>query len=141
MNSKLALMVNEFIHEQCIDGTPHNIGWNVIKLIESQTKSIDVKVVDTHITEKDFIKAIKESSDYVNVDMAPVFEDEWFAVAHNCLILAQSMVTKSQSNIGEYSKDQLLNAINYGAIFNAINSRCPNEEEQKLFIESLVTKS
>jgi hypothetical protein len=38
MDSKLALKVNKFIHEQCIDGTPHDIGWNVIKLIESETQ-------------------------------------------------------------------------------------------------------
>ncbi len=38
MDSKLALKVNKFIHEQCIDGTPHDIGWNVIKLIEAETQ-------------------------------------------------------------------------------------------------------
>ena len=37
MDSKLALKVNKFIHEQCIDGTPHDIGWNVVKLIEAET--------------------------------------------------------------------------------------------------------
>ncbi|MES2285816.1 MAG: hypothetical protein V4547_09030 [Bacteroidota bacterium] len=29
----MALKVNKFIHEQCIDGTPHDIGWNVMKMI------------------------------------------------------------------------------------------------------------
>lgn len=38
MDSKLALKVNKFIHEQCIDGTPHDIGWNVVKLIEAETQ-------------------------------------------------------------------------------------------------------
>ena len=30
---ELALKVNKFIHEQCIDGVPHDIGWNTVKLI------------------------------------------------------------------------------------------------------------
>jgi hypothetical protein len=38
MDSKLALRVNKFIHEQCIHGTPHDIGWNVVKLIEAETQ-------------------------------------------------------------------------------------------------------
>lgn len=38
MDSNLALKVNKFIHEQCIDGTPHDIGWNVVKLIEAETQ-------------------------------------------------------------------------------------------------------
>jgi hypothetical protein len=38
MNIELALKVNKFIHEQCIDGVPHDIGWNVILLIENETK-------------------------------------------------------------------------------------------------------
>lgn len=29
---ELALKVNKYIHEQCIDGVPHDIGWNVVKL-------------------------------------------------------------------------------------------------------------
>ena len=32
MNTELALKVNKYIHEQCIDGVPHDIGWNVVKL-------------------------------------------------------------------------------------------------------------
>lgn len=38
MDSKLALKVNNFIHKQCIDRTPHDIGFNVVKLIEAETK-------------------------------------------------------------------------------------------------------
>lgn len=38
MDNKLALKVNKFIHEQCIDGIPHDIGWNVLKLIEEETQ-------------------------------------------------------------------------------------------------------
>ncbi len=33
MNKELALKINKFIHEECIDGVPHDIGWNVMKLI------------------------------------------------------------------------------------------------------------
>ena len=32
MNTELALKVNKYIHEQCIGGVPHDIGWNVVKL-------------------------------------------------------------------------------------------------------------
>ena len=32
MNTELALKVNKFIHEQCVDGVPHDIGWDVVKL-------------------------------------------------------------------------------------------------------------
>lgn len=39
MNIELALKVNKFIHEQCIDGVPHDIGWNVLLLIENETNS------------------------------------------------------------------------------------------------------
>jgi len=32
MDTELALKINKYIHEQCIDGVPHDIGWNVVKL-------------------------------------------------------------------------------------------------------------
>ena len=44
MNVELALKVNKFIHEQCIDGVPHDIGWNVIKLIEAETEANKISV-------------------------------------------------------------------------------------------------
>lgn len=43
INVELALKVNKFIHEECIDGTPHDIGWNVMKLLnDSQPKMVEV---------------------------------------------------------------------------------------------------
>ena len=32
MDTELALKINKYIHEQCVDGVPHDIGWNVVKL-------------------------------------------------------------------------------------------------------------
>ena len=46
---EVALKVNKFIHEQCIDGVPHDIGWNVVKLIESYTLEQESKWVDLDV--------------------------------------------------------------------------------------------
>jgi hypothetical protein len=39
MNTELALKINKYIHEQCIDGVPHDIGWNVMKIINEEMTS------------------------------------------------------------------------------------------------------
>lgn len=38
INTELALKVSKFIHEQCAGGVPHDIGLNVLKLIENESK-------------------------------------------------------------------------------------------------------
>jgi hypothetical protein len=38
---EIALEVNKFIHEQCIDGVPHDIGWNVLKLINASQFKVE----------------------------------------------------------------------------------------------------
>lgn len=37
MDSELVLKVNKFIHNRCEEGTPHDIGYEVVKLIEAET--------------------------------------------------------------------------------------------------------
>ncbi len=32
MDTELALKINEYIHDQCKNGVPHDIGFNVVKL-------------------------------------------------------------------------------------------------------------
>ncbi len=36
IDTEFALKINKFIHEQCIDGVPHDIGWNVTKMFRDE---------------------------------------------------------------------------------------------------------
>lgn len=43
-----ALKLNKFIHEQCIDGVPHDIGWNAMLMMRSQCDGL-IKQKDEEI--------------------------------------------------------------------------------------------
>ncbi len=38
---EFALKLNKYIHDQCIDGTPHDIGWNVMKMFSARMAQMD----------------------------------------------------------------------------------------------------
>lgn len=45
MDTESALKINKYIHEQCVDGVPHDIGWNVVKLFCQPAVSGSGKIV------------------------------------------------------------------------------------------------
>lgn len=84
MDYNLALKLNKFIHEQCVDGVPHDIGANVLKIVdeytakdESETASIivvgSILICHTESSEyniekgKEYTVAILDLDDDLNI--------------------------------------------------------------------------
>lgn len=44
---EFALKLNKYIHDQCIDGTPHDIGWNVMKMFSTRIAEMERELKDT----------------------------------------------------------------------------------------------
>ena len=74
MDYNLALKLNKFIHEQCVDGVPHDIGANVLK------------IVDEYNIEKgkEYTVAILDLDDDLNIGFhAEIQEIDWVSSYEN----------------------------------------------------------
>lgn len=60
---EFALKLNKYIHDQCIDGTPHDIGWNVMKMFSTRIAEMERELQEA----KNLVRSITEFADGMKV--------------------------------------------------------------------------
>ena len=60
---EFALKLNKYIHDQCIDGTPHDIGWNVMKMFSTRIAEMERELREA----KQFISDVTEFAEGMKV--------------------------------------------------------------------------
>ena len=60
---EFALKLNKYIHDQCIDGTPHDIGWNVMKMFSTLIAEMERELQEA----KSLVRSITEFADGMKV--------------------------------------------------------------------------
>lgn len=111
MNWELALKVNKFIHEECIDGAPHDVGANVMKLIEEELRLEHLTVLTIGDSLKFIEMAEKESANWIDISK---FRSDIQADVHSYYEgylngIRKSFLFKIKESIKEISEDEIMN--------------------------------
>lgn len=129
MNWELALKVNKFIHEECIGGVPHDVGANVMKLIEENLKAEYLTVLTIKDSLKFMEMAEKESDNWIDISK---FRSDINADRHSyyegCLNgIRKSFSLKIKEFIKEISEEEII----HHALRFAFKT-CPTGEKGEL---------
>ena len=129
MDWKLALKVNKFIHEECVNGVPHDIGANVMNLIESELNLEYITVMTISDSIRFISMAENQSQEWFEYSKfrSDIKADENSYYEGYLKGISQCFSIEMEKSIKEISENKIINhAIRFSL------KTCPQDEKGEL---------